>query len=86
MTVGSQRGTEDTVGTCTVGGGVHETPEKGDYHVHELTVEENELRFVLNGPDSLSLERYHDQTNHELRFPTYSRLHEMIEAGDVKAR
>ncbi|UWG52028.1 Transposable element, IS605 OrfB family [Halalkaliarchaeum sp. AArc-CO] len=60
-------------------------PDKGDYHIHELAVEDDELRLVLNAPDSLSPESYHDWTNHELRFPTHSRVNEMLEAGDVKA-
>ena len=60
-------------------------PDKGDYHIHELAVENGDLCFVLNAPDSLSPESYHDWTKHELRFPTHSRCNEMFEAGDVKA-
>ncbi len=60
-------------------------PDKGDYHIHELTVEDGEGRFVLNAPDSLSPESYHDWTKHELRFPIHPRFNEMLEAGDVKA-
>jgi IS605 OrfB family transposase len=60
-------------------------PDKGDYHIHELTLEDSDLRFVMNAPDSLSPESYHDWTKHELRFPIHSRFQEMLEAGDVKA-
>jgi putative transposase len=60
-------------------------PDKGDYHIHELTIEDGELRFVLNAPDSLSPESYHDWTKHELRFPTHSRFQQMFDAGDLKA-
>ena len=60
-------------------------PDKGDYHIHELAVGDDELRLMLNAPDSLSPESYHDWTKHELRFPTHSRVNEMLEAGDVKA-
>lgn len=60
-------------------------PDKGDYHIHELTVEDGELRFVLNAPDSLSPESYHDWTKHVLRFSTHSRFHQMLDAGVVKA-
>ena len=60
-------------------------PDKGDYHVHELSIEDGELRFTLNAPDSLSPESYHDWTKHELRFPTHSRFQQMVESGDVKA-
>ena len=60
-------------------------PDKGDYHIHELTLEDGDLRFVMNAPDSLSPESYHDWTKHELRFPIHSRFQEMLEAGDVKA-
>ncbi len=60
-------------------------PDKGDYHIHELTIEDGKLRFVLNAPDSLSPESYHDWTKHELRFPTHSRFQQMLDAGDLKA-
>ncbi|WP_232503996.1 RNA-guided endonuclease InsQ/TnpB family protein [Natronomonas pharaonis] len=60
-------------------------PDKGDYHIHELTVEDGELRFVLNAPDSLSPESYHDWTKHVLRFSTHSRFQQMLDAGVVKA-
>ncbi|WP_255568351.1 transposase [Salinarchaeum sp. IM2453] len=60
-------------------------PDKGDYNIHELTVKNGELCFVLNTPDSLSPDSYHDWTKHELRFPTHSRFNEMLDAGDVKA-
>lgn len=33
-------------------------PDKGDYHIYELVIEDGELRFVLNAPDSLSPESY----------------------------
>lgn len=60
-------------------------PDKGDYHIHELTVEDGDIVVTLNAPDSLSPDSYHDWTDHEIRFPTYSRFHEMIEAGEMKA-
>ena len=60
-------------------------PDKGDYHIHELAVEDGDLRFVLNAPDSLSPESYHDWTKHELRFPTHSRFQQMLETGEKKA-
>jgi IS605 OrfB family transposase len=60
-------------------------PDKGDYHIHELTIEDGDLRFVLNAPDSLSPESYHDWTKHDLRFPTHSRFQQMIETGEKKA-
>ncbi len=60
-------------------------PDKGDYHIHELTIENGGLRFVLNTPDSLSPESYHDWSKHELRFPAHSRFTEMLDTGDLKA-
>jgi len=60
-------------------------PDKGDYHIHELAIEDGDLRFVLNAPDSLSPESYHDWTKHELRFPTHSRFQQLLDAGDLKA-
>ena len=60
-------------------------PDKGDYHIHELTLEDGDLRVVLNAPDSLSPESYHDWTNHELRFPIHSRFRDMLDTGELKA-
>ena len=60
-------------------------PDKGDYHIHELAIEDGELRFVLNAPDTLSPESYHNWTKHELRFPTHSRFQQMLDAGDLNA-
>jgi IS605 OrfB family transposase len=60
-------------------------PDTGDYHIHEREIEDGEVRFVLNAPDSLSPDSYHDWTKHALRFPTHSRFHQLLETGDVKA-
>ena len=60
-------------------------PDKGDYHIHELAIEDGDLRFMLNAPDTLSPESYHDWTKHELRFPTHSRFQQMLNAGELKA-
>lgn len=60
-------------------------PDKGDYHIHELSLEDGHVVFVVNAPDSLSPGSYHDWTEHEIRFPTHSRFHELVEAGDVNA-
>ncbi len=75
----------ELIGTPEPNGTLSYAPDKGDYHIHELAIEDGEVRFVLNAPDSLSPESYHDWTKHELRFPTHSRFNEMLEAGDVKA-
>lgn len=60
-------------------------PDKGDYHIHELAVENGDVVFVLNAPDSLSPDSYRDWTEHEIRFPTHSRFYELVDAGDMKA-
>lgn len=60
-------------------------PDKGDYHIHDLTVEDGDVVFVLNAPDSLTPESYHDWTEHELRLPIHSRFREMLTTGKVKA-
>jgi putative transposase len=60
-------------------------PDKGDYHIHELTIEDGEVRFVLNTPDSLSPNSYHDWTKHDIRFPIQSRFHQMLDTGDLKS-
>ena len=60
-------------------------PDTGDYHIHELEIENGEVRLVLNAPDSLSPESYHDWTKHELRFQTHSRFQQMVETRDMKA-
>jgi len=75
----------ELIGTPEPNGALSYAPDKGDYHIHELAIEDGELRFTINAPDSLSPESYHDWTKHELRFPTHSRFSEMLEAGDVKA-
>lgn len=60
-------------------------PDTGDYHIHELAVEDGEVVVGVNAPDSLSPDSYHDWTTHELRFPTHSRFHELLQAGKLKA-
>jgi IS605 OrfB family transposase len=75
----------ELIGTPEPNGTLPYAPDKGDYHIHELELEDGDLRFVLNAPDSLSPESYHDWTKHELRLPTHSRFNEMLKAGDLKA-
>lgn len=75
----------ELVGTPEPNGTLPYAPDKGDYHIHELTVENGDLVFVVNAPDSLSPDSYHDWTEHEIRFPTHSRFHELVRVGDVKA-
>ncbi|WP_299263336.1 transposase [Halorientalis sp.] len=60
-------------------------PDAGDYHIHDLSVEDSELVVTLNAPDTMSPDSYHDWTDHEIRFPTHARFTEMVEAGAVKA-
>jgi IS605 OrfB family transposase len=60
-------------------------PDKGDYHIHELSVDEGELVVTVNAPDSLSPDSYHGWTDHELRFPVYTRFQQMLDTGDLKA-
>ncbi|QSG08149.1 RNA-guided endonuclease InsQ/TnpB family protein [Halapricum desulfuricans] len=60
-------------------------PDVGDYHIHDLTIEDGDVVVVLNAPDSLSPDSYHDWTDHEIRFPTHARFSAMVETGCVKA-
>jgi IS605 OrfB family transposase len=60
-------------------------PDKGDYHIHDLSVEGTELVVELNAPDSLSPDSHHDWTEHELRFPVHDRFREMLATGRLKA-
>ena len=60
-------------------------PDKGDYHIHELSVEGTELIVTLNAPDSLSSESHHAWTDHELRFPVHTRFQQMLDTGNLKA-
>ena len=60
-------------------------PDKGDYHIHGLSVDDGELVVTLNAPDSLSPDSHHDWTDHEISFPVPTRFQEMIDTGDVKA-
>jgi hypothetical protein len=58
-------------------------PDRGDYHIHELSVEDSELVVTLNAPDTISPDSFHDWTDHEIRFPVHSRFSEMVETGEV---
>jgi IS605 OrfB family transposase len=60
-------------------------PDKGDYHIHDLTIEDSEVVFTMNAPDSLSPSSYHDWSEHEIRFPTHERFESTLELGDIKA-
>ncbi len=60
-------------------------PDKGDYHIHGLAVEDGEVVVALNAPDTLTPASYHDWTTHELRFPTHSRFHKLLDGGELKA-
>ena len=60
-------------------------PDKGDYHIHELSVEGAELVVTLNAPKSLSPDSYHNWTDHDIRFLVHSRFQEMLNTGDLKA-
>jgi len=60
-------------------------PDKGDYHIHELAVEDDDVVGLLKAPESLSPESYHDWTEHDFRFPGHARFQELVETGDLKA-
>lgn len=75
----------ELVGTPEPNGTLSYAPDTGDYHIHDLSIEGGDVVVVLNAPDSLSPDSYHDWTDHEIRFPVHSRFHEMVETGDVKA-
>ncbi|MFB6228140.1 MAG: zinc ribbon domain-containing protein [Halobacteriales archaeon] len=75
----------ELIGTPEPNGTLPYAPDKGDYHIHDLTIEDDDAVVVLNAPDSLSPDSYHDWTAHEIRFPTHARFVEMVAVGDVKA-
>ncbi|PSP31320.1 transposase [Halobacteriales archaeon QH_10_67_22] len=75
----------ELVKTPTPNGTLPYAPDKGDYHIHELSVEGAELIVTLNAPDSLSPDSHHDWTEHELRFPVHDRFREMLATGRLKA-
>jgi hypothetical protein len=60
-------------------------PDKGDYHIHDLTIKDSEVVFMMNAPDSLSPSSYHDWSEHVIRFPTHERFESTLELGDIKA-
>lgn len=74
----------ELIGTPEPNGTVPYAPNKGDYHIHELTIEADDVVGVLNAPDSLSSDSYHDWTEHEIRFLAHSQFHEMSDAGKLK--
>ena len=75
----------ELVGVPEPNGTLPYAPDTGDYHIHDLSVEDGDVVVVLNAPDSLSPDSYHDWTDHELRFPIHARFSEMVEVGSVKA-
>ena len=75
----------DLVGCPIPNGTLPYAPDKGDYHIHELSVEDTALVVTLNAPESLSPDSHHDWTAHELHFPVYDRFREMLNNGEVKA-
>jgi IS605 OrfB family transposase len=56
-----------------------------DYYIHDLTIEDSEVVFIMNAPDSLSPSSYHDWSEHEVRFPTHERFESTLELGELKA-
>ena len=60
-------------------------PDKGDYHIHNVSVEKGELVFTMNAPDSHSPESHYDWTEHIVRFPIHERFQAMVDRGEVKA-
>ena len=74
----------ELVGTPEPNGTLPYAPDKGDYHIHDLSVEDD-LVFTVNAPDSLTPDSYHDWTEHTIRFPTHSRFNELVKSGAVKA-
>jgi len=60
-------------------------PDRGDSHIHGLSVDDGELVVTVNAPDSLSPDSHHDWTDHELRFPVHTRFQQMLDTGDMKA-
>ena len=60
-------------------------PNKGDYHIHDLTIEDGDVVATVNAPDTLDPDSHHDWTDHEIRFHTHARFTEMVETGEVKA-
>ena len=75
----------DLVGCPEPNGTLPYAPDTGDYHIHELSVENGELVVTLTAPDSLSPDSHHDWTAHELRIPVHDRFREMLATGRLKA-
>ena len=75
----------ELIGTPKPNGTLPYAPDKGDYHIHDFSVEENELVFTLNAPDSLSTDSHYDWTEHEVRLPIPGRFHELLDVGVLKA-
>ena len=75
----------ELVSTPEPNGTLPYAPDKGDYHIHDVAVEEGELVFAMNAPDSSSPESHYDWTEHEVRFPIHRRFHELLDAGELKA-
>jgi IS605 OrfB family transposase len=60
-------------------------PDKGDYHIHDITVEDGDVVLTLTAPDTLDPDSYHDWSDHEIRLPAHARFQAMLDTGDLRA-
>lgn len=60
-------------------------PDKGDYHIHEVEIDDGDLLVMVNAPDSLTPSSYSDWTEHRMRFTTHARFDEMVTVGEIGA-
>jgi len=60
-------------------------PDKGDYTIHHVKIENNKVVFTMNAPDSLSPDGHDDWSEHTIKFPIHTRLETMLDHGEIKA-
>ena len=75
----------ELVSTPRPNGTLPYAPDKGDYHIHELSIENDKVVFTMNAPDSLSPDSYNDWSEHVIEFPVNDRLARMLKQGEVGA-
>ncbi|MFC7116401.1 RNA-guided endonuclease InsQ/TnpB family protein [Natronoarchaeum sp. GCM10025703] len=75
----------DMVETPEPNGTLPYAPDKGDHHIHQVTIENGHLQATLNAPNSLTPDSYLDWSDHKITFPVHSRLANMLEHGAMGA-
>ena len=75
----------DLVDTPEPNGTLPYAADMGDHHIHEIAIENGQLQFTLNAPDSLTPDSYHDWSKEGITFPVHDRFRNMLKHGTIGA-